>query len=159
MIQKALVIAVLAILAVIAGLAPFLQRPAGLTSSVGLATFQISVAAAVGLLSLVLLLVASASGIFWAGFLQPQNYRRGALQSLRYAALVLTAGIILFISIVAIGIVYFFLNVGQPPWATTLDNWVRGLATVAAVGGGVLVVRAAILFVLALLHRRQEVET
>src|SRR5947209_6358574 len=54
LILKVLVIAALAFLAAVAGVAPFVVPPAGVSAGVGLASFQIMLAAAAGFLALIL---------------------------------------------------------------------------------------------------------
>ncbi len=147
LILKVLVIAALAFLAALAGAAPFVVPPAGVFAGIGLAGFQITLAAAAGLLALVLLLAASAIGVFWPQFLNPADDGRDALRSLAWAGWALGVVIALFIAIAAIGFVGFATDTATPPSWETAQNWLRGLIMVAVVAGAVCLARSGILLV------------
>jgi hypothetical protein len=149
-----LVIGALVVLAGIAASTPFLQRPASLSSSVGLGTFQVAVATADGVVMLALLVVASAVGVLWPDFLRPRTYRQGVLQSLRCAALGLVGEILLFIGIVVVGFPAFYSNSAQGPVVSGLQEVLHGLMALVAVVGGVLIARAVLLLRLALTTSR-----
>lgn len=147
LIPKVLVIAALAFLAGVAGAAPFVVPPAGVSAGIGLGGFQITLAAVAGLLALVLLLAASVTRIFWPQFLRPADAGRDALRSLQWAGWALGVVIALFITMVAIGFVGFAANTATPPDWERVQNWLRGLIMVAVVAGAVCLARSGILLV------------
>jgi hypothetical protein len=147
LIPKVLVIAALAFLAAVAGAAPFVVPPTGISTDIDLEDFQIMLAAAAGLLALILLLATSATGIFWPEFLHPAHAGRDALRSLQWAGWSLGMVIALFISMVAIGFVGFATDTATPPVWVSVQNWLRGLIMVAAVAGSVCLARSCILLV------------
>lgn len=147
LIPKVLVIAALAFLAAVAGVAPFVVPPAGVSADIGLAGFQITLAAAATLLALILLLAASATGIFWPQFLHHTDYRQGVARSFQGAGWALGAVVALFIAVAAIGFVGFATNTVTLPGWETVQNWLRGLIMVAVVAGAVCLARSGILLV------------
>ncbi|MGH2447269.1 MAG: hypothetical protein ACRDFS_01495 [Chloroflexota bacterium] len=147
LIPKVLVIAALALLSAVAGVAPFVVPPAGVFAGIGLGGFQILLAALAGLLGLIVLLAASATGIFWPQFLRPADYWQGVARSFQGVGWALGAVIALFIAMAGIGFVGFATDTATPPGWETVQNWLRGLIMVAAVAGAVCVARSCILLV------------
>lgn len=139
------VIGALVVLAGLAAITPFFQRPASLPPSVGLGTYQVAVAALVGVVALCLLVVASETSVFWSEFLRPPSYRHGALQSLKFAALALAGEGILFVGMVAIGFPSFWTNTAPGPVVLAMEQVLHGLTALVAVAGGVLIGRAVLL--------------
>ncbi len=147
LVPRVIVIAALAFLATVAGVAPFVVPPAGVSAGIGLAGFQIMLIAAAGLLALVLLLAVSVTGVFWPQFLRPTDYRLGVARSFRDAGWALGGAMALFIAMVAIGFVGFAMNTATPQAWSEVQNWLRGLMTVAVVAGAVCLARGGILLV------------
>lgn len=142
MIAKLVVVAILCILIAVSGAAPYLSPPPGLAHRVGLATFQILVAALAGIGILATLLMSSRSGIVWKQFASPSSYRRGVMESLGYVVVAMLAEFLLFFCIEAIGFVAFASNAPLSPSLLDLTEAFRVLMVVVAVGSGVFTVRA-----------------
>ncbi len=139
---KLVVVAILCVLIAVSGAAPYLSPPPGLAHRVGLAAFQILVAVLAGIGILATLLMSSRSGIVWNQFASPSSYRRGVIESLRYVAVAMLAEFLLFFCIVAIGFAAFASNSTLSPSLVDLQEALRILMVVVAVGSGVFTVRA-----------------
>jgi hypothetical protein len=150
---RAVVIGALLVLTWLAGYAPFIQRPSGLPPSVGPGTFQVMVAAMVGVASLIVLVFGSYGGTFWTGFLRPASYRRGVLQSLAYVGAAIAGEVIIFILMLALGFPSFYSNTAPGPVVLALQEWLHGLTAAVAVGGAVLLARGLILSGIAFFSR------